>query len=191
MPPQEKKTPTQEKKASSEKKPFHLPENLKLPFHLNLFDTVILALAVIVGLVLLWNLIKPAPKDGSGAPGTQTIRYVVQYYRWQEGDSSRIVPGTTVEDGIKNYRIGKVVDVKAVPATALILNQVTRKYEIHTLPGLEDVLVTMEAQGTFDDRGVNLDNGFLLRVGETIYGRGEGYMGIGPAISIEREVKPS
>ena len=172
--------------AEKKKKPDFLK---KLPIHLNLFDTVVLVVAVVVGVVLLWNLVKPEPQAGSASAKTSTIRYVVQYYRWNEGDSSKIIPGTTVEDGIKNYKLGKVVEVKAIPATTLILNETTRKYEIHTLPGLEDVLVTMEAQGTFDGRGVNLDNGFLLRVGETIYGRGEGYMGIGPAISIEREVQ--
>ncbi len=172
-----------------EKKKFQLPGNLKL--HLNLFDTIVLVVALVVGLVLVWNLIRPSPQPGSGSSRAQTIRYVVQYTRWQEEDAQKIVPGTTVEDGIKNYDLGKVVSVRTVPATTLILNQQTRKYELHSVPDLVDVLVTMEAPGTFDERGVNLDSGFLLRVGETIYGRGEGYMGIGPAISIEREVTES
>ena len=45
----------------------------------------------------------------------------------------------------------------------------------------------MEAPCTVSSDTLLLDGGYTLRVGATAYDRGEGYMGSGPIISIERE----
>lgn len=152
--------------------------------HLNLFDAIVVVLALIVGAVLIFSMMKPS--DSTPA-GTQKVRYMVQFNRWPAGTSDLIELGTTVEDGIKNYQIGKVVDVKAVQCTTMYLNEVTHEYVVHEIPGYEDVQVTLEADAVVDDENITIDGGYVIRVSSTVYGRGEGYVGIGPVMYVERE----
>ena len=53
--------------------------------------------------------------------------------------------------------------------------------------GYEAVLGTVAAPGTVTDAAVTLGGGYALRVGATMYLRGEGYMASGPVIAMERE----
>ena len=104
-----------------------------------------------------------------------------------EGTGSLIQPGDALVDTIKNYKLGNVVAVEVVPAEYQILNQESREYVLTTISGYEDALVTVEAPCTNSNDTLLLDGGYTLRVGATAYVRGEGYMGSGPIISIERE----
>ena len=90
-------------------------------------------------------------------------------------------------DAIKNYEIGRVVSVETVPAESLQLDHQGKSYILSELEGYEDALVTVETTCTQTEDSILLDGGYALRVGATAYVRGEGYMGSGPIISIERE----
>jgi hypothetical protein len=164
----------------------------KFRFRLNLFDGIVLILAVAVGAILLWSAFKPQPAstadDPTASASISTVRYVVRVQKWLEGTSSMIHPGDALVDTIKNYEMGQVVDVTAIPATSMILNQNSRQFELAEVPGFEDILVTVEAPVTTgEDEELLLDGGYTLRVGASVYLRSAGYMASGPVISIERE----
>lgn len=163
--------------------------NGKFRLKLNLFDGIVLILALAVGAFLLWNALKPAPAASSGEPAStaSTVRYTVRFQRMMEGTGSLIEPGDALVDTIKNYSLGNVVSVEIVPAQSLVLNHDSREYALTTLAGYEDALITVEAPCTVSSDTLLLDGGYTLRVGATAYVRGEGYMGSGPIISIERE----
>lgn len=164
--------------------------NGKFRLRLNLFDAIVLIAALAVAAFLLWNAFKPAasaPASGETITASSTIRYTIRFQRLMEGTGSLIQPGDALVDTIKNYKLGNVVAVEVVPAEYQILNQESREYVLTTISGYEDALVTVESPCTNSNDTLLLDGGYTLRVGATAYVRGEGYMGSGPIISIERE----
>lgn len=159
----------------------------KFRLRLNLFDTIVLVLALAVGAFLLWNTLKPAAPVESEVANTATVRYTIRFLKWPEGKSELIHPGDKLVDTIKNYELGTVVSAQATPALAMELNQVSRQYELVEIPTYEDILVTVESPCTITDDAITLGGGYVIRVGGTTYLRGQGYMASGPVINIERE----
>lgn len=164
--------------------------NGKFRLRLNLFDAIVLVAALAVGAFLLWNAFKPASSQPSSPSSTvSTVRYTIRFQRIAEGNGSRIQVGDALVDTIKNYKLGNVVSVETLPAQSQILDHTHREYVLATIAGYEDVLVTVESPCTDSSDILLLDGGYTLRVGATAYVRGEGYMGSGPIISIEREAQ--
>lgn len=158
----------------------------KFRLRLNLFDGIILILALAVGALVVWNALKPRAASPE-APSVSTYRYTVCFQRWPAGDSRLLQAGDQLMDSTKNYPLGQVVDFEVVPAEILILNQATRRYELTPVPGYEDIYVTVESTGTEREDEIVLGGGFSLRAGVTAYIRGAGYMAAGPITSVQRE----
>lgn len=158
----------------------------KFRLRLNLFDSIVLVLALAVGAFLLWTALKPAASP-VGESSSSIVRYTVRFQRWISDTSSLIQPGDKLVDNIKNYEIGSVVSSEVVPAQSLQLDNNSRQYVLAGASGYEDVLVTVESPCTESNEAITLGGGYALRVGAMAYIRGEGYMASGPIISIERE----
>ena len=75
----------------------------KFRLRLNLFDGIVLVLALAVGAFLLWSAMKPAaaPAEGETASAS-TVRYTVRFQKWIEGTGSLVEPGDKLVDNIKN-----------------------------------------------------------------------------------------
>lgn len=159
----------------------------KFRLRLNLFDGIVLVLALAAGAFLLWTSLKPAAAPVGDASSAATVRYTVCFQRWIEGTGSLIQSGDKLVDNIKNYEMGSVVSAEVVPAQSQQLDHVNRQYVLSGVSGYEDVLVTVESPCTKNDEAITLGGGYALRVGAMAYIRGEGYMASGPIISIERE----
>ena len=161
----------------------------KFRLRLTLFDGIVLVLALAVGALILWFSLRPTASTSETAvtATTATLRYTVRFQKWIEGTSSLIQPGDKLVDNIKNYELGSVVSSETVPAQSLQLDHSSREYVLATIPGYEDVLVTVEAPCTTSSEAITLGGGYALRVGSVAYIRGEGYMASGPIVSIERE----
>lgn len=157
----------------------------KFRLKLNLFDGIVLVLAVAVAAFLLWRAMKPAVQVPMDPSVTSTVRYTVRFQRWTPGTSALIQAGDRIADNIKNYEIGQVVSAEAEPARIQVLDTQNRRYVWAEMNGFEDVLVTIEAPCTVSDAAITVGGGYELRVGSTGYFRGEGYMGSGPIVAIE------
>lgn len=160
--------------------------NPKFRLRLNLFDGIVLVLALAVGAFLLWSTLKPSAPAAGDSPAA-TVRYTVRFQRWIEGTGDLVQEGDELVDNIKNYELGSVVSAEIVPAMSQQLDHESRQYVQTPIPGYEDVLVTVESPCTMNGESITLGGGYKLRVGSTAYIRGEGYMASGPIISIERE----
>lgn len=159
--------------------------NHKFRIRLNLFDAVVLVIVLLAGAAFAW-LSLSASKDEAAAPTAQTMRYTVVFQKMLQGDSQLIQSGDHLEDAIKNYSIGTVVSVETKPAVTQVLNQEERCYVDAVLEGYEDVYVTVESTCTDNGEKLLLDGAYEIRVGQTAYVRGPGYMGSGPVSAIER-----
>ena len=157
----------------------------KFRLKLNLFDGILLVLAVAAAAFLLWRAMKPAVQVPMDPSVTSTVRYTVRFQRWTPGTSALIQAGDRIADNIKNYEIGQVVSAEAEPARIQVLDTQNRRYVWAEMDGFEDVLVTIEAPCTVSDAAITVGGGYELRVGSTGYFRGEGYMGSGPIVAIE------
>ena len=164
-------------------------EHNKFRLRLNLFDGIVLVLALLVGAFLLWHALKPAPAADDNTPSVQTttVQYTVRFQKWLEGTSQLIQPGDKLVDNIKNFEMGTVISVQAAPVQSLQLDHDNRQYVLADLEGYEDVLVTVESPCTLSDEALTTSGGYAVRVGAIAYIRGEGYMASGPIISIDRE----
>ena len=159
----------------------------KFRLRLNLFDAIVLVLALAVGGLLLWMAMKPSAGSQSASSTASTVRYTVRFQRWPEGSSEIIEEGDKLMDNIKNYEMGNVVSWEVVPAVERVLDNENHRYVQATVDGYEDILVTVESPCTESDEGYVLGGGYALRVGVTAYIKGEGYMASGPVVSVERE----
>lgn len=157
----------------------------KFRLRLNLFDALVLLLALGALAFLLWNAAKPEPPQEVVPEVTSAVRYTVRLRRWLPGTSQLVRPGDRITDSIKNYNIGTVVSVQAVPARSQVLDRESRRYVWRETEAYEDVLITLQAPCTVDEKAITVDGGYAVRVAADAYIRGEGYMGSGVVVSIE------
>lgn len=164
-------------------------EQKKFRLRLNLFDGIILALALAVGAFLLWNAMKPRLPEEAAPASNSSVQYTVRLQKCIPGTSEMIRTGDQVADNIKNYVVGKVAAVEPVPCRRRVLDEEgLRKVWVET-DQYEDILLTLESPCQVSDSAIVLDGGFELRVGTTVHLRGLGYMGSGPVVSIEEAEK--
>lgn len=164
-------------------------EQKKFRLRLSIFDGIILALALVVGAFLLWNAMKPQLPAEAPPASKSSVRYTVRIQRWIPGTSELIQIGDQLADNIKNYVVGEVTSVEAVPHRRRVLDQENLRRVWVETDQFEDVLLTLESPCEITDRAIILDGGFELRVGGTVHLRGLGYMGSGPVVAIEEAEK--
>lgn len=160
-------------------------EQKKFRLRLNLFDGIVLLAALAVGAFLLWNAMKPEVPQEVVPENNDMVRFTVRVQHWLEGSESLIQEGDQLADNIKNYVLGRVVDVETAPCRQRVLDRENNRFVWAELEGYEDVLITMETSCSISDRVILVDGGYELRVGDMAYLRGIGYMGSGPVIAIE------
>lgn len=127
------------------------PNKPKFRFRLNLFDSIVLVLALAVGAFLVWSAIKPAAAPAEGAVSAAgTVQYTIRFQKMIQGVSERIKPGDQLVDTVKNYELGTVVSVETVPAQALIQDHEDKAFVLARDRGL---------RGRFGDSGGPLYRG--------------------------------
>lgn len=160
----------------------------KFRLRLNLFDGIVLVLALAVGAALLWSVLKPAAAPAeTGGSAAGTVRYTIQFQRCLEGTVNAIHPGDRLTDSIRNYELGRVVSAAASPARALRLDNNSRTYILTTMAGYEDIDVVVEAPCTVTDEAVTVGGGYPVRAGASAFIQGDGYLATGFITAVERE----
>ena len=160
-------------------------EQKRFRLKLNLFDGIVLLLAIAVAAFLLWRMIKPAAPAQSDPTVTSTVRYTVRFQKWAPGTGGLIEAEDRIVDNIKNYQVGRVVSAETVPAIFQVLDTRNRRFVWAEMDDYEDVLVTIEAPCVVTDAAITVGGGYEVRVGNTAYLKGEGYMGSGPIVAVE------
>lgn len=157
----------------------------KFRLRLNLFDGIVLAAALIAAAVLAWFILNPTPTNKDDIT-EGTLRYTIRLTRWRDGTSSLVRVGDQLTDNIKDRPMGEIVDVQVEPCRIQTLDLEHHRQILAKIEGFDDVLVTVEAPCGINDYGVTIEeDDYPLRVGETAYVRGDGYMGSGAVESIQ------
>ncbi|MCQ4727040.1 DUF4330 domain-containing protein [Anaerotignum faecicola] len=153
----------------------------KKKFKINLFDIVLIIIvlaAILVGYKFTHKEV---------AVETKTIRYTFELTDNDEGFTDLISVGDEITDNIKNYYMGRVVDVKKVPYTELVDSQELGKVVETEIPGRETAIVTVEANVTENGPDLKVNGYFTVKGGLEIAVKGLGYAGRGYILTVERE----
>lgn len=159
--------------------------NKKFRFKLNLFDGIVLVIGLVAVAVLGYFMLKPAAPT-EATPGVQTIRYTVRVEGAIAGTGAQIKPGHVLADSIKNYNIGTVESVETTVSRIKTFNESEQRFVYAEQQGMEDVYITVTTPATIGENAVILDGAYSLRTNAMMYIRGEGFVGYGPVVSIER-----
>ena len=159
--------------------------NKKFRFKLNLFDGIVLVIGLVAVAVLAYFMLKPAAPP-EATPGVQTVRYTICVEGAIEGTGAQIKPGHVLSDSIKNYNIGTVESVETRVSRIKTFNDSEQRFVYAEQKGMEDIYITVTAPATIGENAVILDGAYSLRTNAIVYIRGEGFVGYGPVVSIER-----
>lgn len=164
-------------------------EQKKFRLRLNLFDGIVLVLALAVGAFLLWRAMKPEIPNQAAPAASSSVRYTVRLQHCIPGTGALVQAGDQLADNIKNYAVGQVTSAEWGPSRWRVLDQDNLRMVWSETEKYEDVLVTLEAPCEITDSAIVLDGGFQLRVGAMVHLRGVGYMGSGPVVAVEEVAK--
>ena len=159
--------------------------NKKFRFKLNLFDGIVLVIGLVAVAVLASFMLKSDDVPET-TPNLETIRYTVRIEGAVKGTSEQIKVGRSLNDSIKNYNIGTVESVEITPARTKVFRESEQRFAVVENPELEDIYITLTVPGVIGTESVTIDGGYTLRVCNTVYIRGAGFVGYGPVLSIER-----
>ena len=98
--------------------------------HLNLFDAIVILVAVAAAGVLLWSQIKPAAP--SAAPAAEKIQYTIVLKKTVPGTGEQVQPGDALVDVVKNYELGNVVSSETVPAKDFAIDTENGRYVLNS-----------------------------------------------------------
>lgn len=157
----------------------------KFRLRLNLFDSIVLILALAAGAFLLWNALKPRGAEPEQAEAS-AIRYTICLQRCVPGTLEAVAEGARLTDSIRNYEIGNVVSAWSAPAKEFAVDSVNKRWTLAEIDGYEDVFLSVAAEGTVSESAVTLSSGYLLRTGANAYIQGDGFLGSGYIYAIER-----
>lgn len=145
----------------------------------NLFDVAVLAVAVLLGVVLI--LIS----RGAGKEQT-TVLYTVEFTNMQNGSASLIRPGDSLVDRVKKFDLGKVISVE-VGSTIRQVQDFQQGGVLEAESSIQQTAtVVLEAPATETEQDFLVSGGFLIKIGTVVAAKGPGYSAYGTVLKIER-----
>ena len=169
-----------------------MEENKRFRLKLNLFDGIVIVVALAVAAVMLYMQMKPAASSGdTSTPAASTTQYTIRLQKTLPGTAALIEEGDALADVVSGVDI---IDTAtscfsggtAQPATDSIIDENAKAYVTAEIPGYEDIDIVVKASVTYGEEDILVGSGYELRVGEKIYVRGPGYLGSGEVYAIER-----
>jgi len=147
---------------------------------INLFDIVVILFLIAAAVVGYKLLNKETVSE------MKTIRYTIELSDNPVGFSENINVGDDITDNIKNYYMGKVVDIKTVPYTDLIPDTENGVIRESVIPDRETNILTLEAQVVESGSDFKVNGYYVVRCGLEVAAKGNGYAGRGYILDIER-----
>lgn len=106
----------------------------------------------------------------SSANTIQTVprTYVIELNNLEPHMADCVSVGSAVTDNVKNYAMGTVTAVEAMPYTISSINEDEGKYVQSEVPGKITLHVTVQAETIEDAKGISTDTGYSLRIGTSV-----------------------
>lgn len=144
----------------------------------NLFDIVVLIVAVLMGIVLV--LFSRGTKSAD-----VTVRYTVEFTDMQNGTASLVQVGDSLVDRVKQLELGKVISVE-VDSTIHQVQDFEQGgiRETHSATR-QTALVVIEAPAAETEQEILVSGGYRLKIGTSVSAKGPGYAAYGTVLAIE------
>ncbi len=146
----------------------------------NFFDIIILVLVIAIGGGVY------AFSHREKVIETKVQRYQVELLECPVGLSEKIKIDDKLTDNVKKYYMGKVVAVEARQAKRLSEDRINGKILESVVPGVESIILTVEADVTESASSLKVDGNFEVKAGKEVAVKGNGYAGKGYIITVER-----
>lgn len=156
---------------------------------LNLFDAVIILLAVAAAVGFLWwkgVFAKPSVEE-DGSAVSRTVRYTIELPTMYGDSAEMICAGDKIVDSQRKYDMGQVTAVEISDATMEYIDGATGICTMVPMQGYQRAVVTVDVSCSETDRGIITDGEYVIRAGKSVQLRGPGYAAAGVILSIERE----
>ncbi len=118
---------------------------------------IIIVLLLIVIVVFGIRFFKTNDKSASATK----IQYTVQINKVKEDVYNAIQDNTAVYDSVKNTPLGTVVSHSKKPYEITSVDSINGKYIKNTLPGLYNVLITIEADSYITDSSIKVGKNII------------------------------
>lgn len=154
----------------------------------NVFDLVLIGIALILGAILAVSYFRGA----GGDPGTQTpsgssvkVTYVAEFIvEDEERDMFHV--GDRVVDKIKHYNLGVVTKIDQAQTTRSVVDYERGEIISAPVPGSTTLTVVITADARVSDTSIEVDGGYELRIGTSINAIFPEINRAGTVIAIER-----
>ena len=155
----------------------------------NLFDIVLILIAL--ALAALFLLGRDRGSSGTAAETsarTVTVHYTVEAADLDEAWSEAVKQGDPVVDRIKKYSVGTVEDVEVTPALRSVINYDAETLDQVEIPGRVTLYITIAAEAVVEDNDgdINIDGGYILKVGNTASLKTPSFTFSGAVVAVER-----
>ncbi len=150
---------------------------------MDLFIIIVLALIVLAAVFVLKGMNKDT---SSGAEETIEIEYTVEFRALSSYATGSVKEGDIVKDPDSKQNIGSVVAVQRVPYSTIAYNESDGSVYMSEHPDFTDLLLTIRADATHNDKGY-YTGGARFLVGKYTNIWSPGFIGSGYCISI-REI---
>lgn len=146
----------------------------------NFFDVLLVVLVILVAVVAYVISHSNVGKE------VVTRTYVVEIADLKEGMEDAVKPGDKVVDKIKNYDMGVVTAVEAVPHTYSVVDEETGVMKQAVVPGSICLLITVEAETIESDDRIATTGGYIIRTGTAVSCSAGKLTGSGYILEVER-----
>ncbi len=165
-------------------------EQNKQPFRLrlNLFDGIILALALLVAAAAIYFPLSSQEVAVVASPTTKEVTFTARITNATPEAAAAFQAGDVLEDAVKNLELGTVVSSTSFPTTTMVLDQENVIYVENESPDYVNIDVVITGYATVSEDEITLASGYAITAADAIYIRGPGYLGSGMIIDIDRGV---
>lgn len=158
--------------------------NKKASNKINFFDLIILAVVIIAIIVIS---VMYYSKEKKVVNNATKMTYVLELVSNPLGFSELIKVGDNLSDSVKNFPMGKVINVEKTPQKTIVNDLVNNIILENEIPDKERVVLTVEADVVDNGTDLLIENSYDIRVGKDIYVKGNGYAGVGYILEIKRD----
>ena len=167
-------------------------ENKKIRWKLNLFDLLVILLALAVAAGIVWmryqqNRAAQAAQDAGGASGgSAVVRYVVELDEMSLQAAEMVAPGDALVERTRKQAMGTVESVEVALTRTLTKDQTTGNYHFVEIPERYTATMVVTDTATVSDSSIVSSGGLEIRAGTSVRVFGPGYYGSGYIVSVER-----
>jgi len=111
------------------------------------------------------------------------VEFVVELRQAMPHFMEQIDVGGEIRDSIRNYLLGRVVDMRYQPAVTMTFDNETGTFSNTIVPDRYDVYITIRGRGSWNDSQI-LTEGQPVRVGMDKFLRGRGFAAIGVVVEV-------